>query len=465
LPAPLETQKPFRPYGHALTVMLSKDPEILFEGPAGTGKSRAVLEKINLVAHRYPGMRGLICRKTRKSITQSVQVTFETKVLTSQPPVRLHRQDQEYRYPNGSRIVVAGMNDPEKIKSTEYDFIYVNEGTEVSQDEYEILTTRNRNGVMPYQQIIVDANPDAPKHWLNLRADTSAMVRLLSKHEDNPSITEAYLSKLDQLTGVRYKRLRLGLWVAAEGMVYENWDHDQHVVKSNFHIPRAWKRWIAVDFGYTNPFVSQWWAQDPESGALYLYREIYHTKRLVQDHAHDMFELSLQEKIEAVITDHDAEDRATLSAHWHARHQCPGDGLSHVSTTAADKDVSTGLEMVNARISANSLFIVRDSLVELDHELKEAGLPTDTVSEIEGYVWDTTVNEKLGIIHKEHPQKRNDHGMDAMRYLVKHIDTGVAAAWAALLGNKNKNTISLGNSNSQKLTELDAWRKMFGHRG
>jgi predicted transcriptional regulator len=39
-----------------------------------------------------------------------------------------------------------------------------------------------------------------------------------------------------------------------------------------------------VDFGYTNPFVMQWWAEDPD-GRLYLYREIYRTRRLVEDHA------------------------------------------------------------------------------------------------------------------------------------------------------------------------------------
>lgn len=460
MPSPLATQKPYQPFGASLELMRSKAPEILMEGPAGTGKSRAALEKINICAHNYPGCRILICRKTRKSITQSVQVTFESKVLTSVPPIRLHKGDQQYKYPNGSVIIITGLNDPEKIKSSEYDLIYLNEGTEASLDEYEILTSRNRNGVIPYQQIIVDANPDAPKHWLNLRADRGSMVRLLSKHEDNPSITPEYLSKLDQLTGVRYKRLRLGLWVAAEGMVYEHWDHSEHVVEP-FYIPKNWKRWCSVDFGHTNPFVCQWWAQNPQDGSLYMYREIYHSKRLVQDHAHDMYVLSLNEKLEAIISDHDAEDRATLSAHWHAPHQCPGDGLSHISTTAADKDVPTGLEMCSARIRNKGLFIVRDSLVQLDHELKDAGLPTDTLSEIEGYVWDTTISEKLGIIHKEHPQKRNDHGMDAMRYLVKHIDTGTAQAWATLFQNRQRITVS---HNPDKLTEMDAWRAMFKRR-
>ena len=30
----------------------------------------------------------------------------------------------------------------------------------------------------------------------------------------------------------------------------------------------------SVDFGFTNPIVIQWWAEDPD-GRLYLYRELY----------------------------------------------------------------------------------------------------------------------------------------------------------------------------------------------
>lgn len=456
---PMATQKPFRPYGVALDLMLSREPEILIEGPAGTGKSRVALEKLHLVAQNYPGMRGLIARKTRKSITQSTKVTFESKVLTEHERPHFHGMDQEYRYSNGSRIIVAGLNDPERIKSSEYDFIYVNEGTEATAEEYEILTTRNRNGVMPYQQIVVDANPDAPKHWLNQRAERGAMLRLLSKHEDNPSITPEYLAKLDLLTGVRYKRLRLGLWVAAEGMVFEEWDHSRHVIPP-FAIPAKWRRFISVDFGYTNPFVAQWWAQNPFDGSLVMYREIYHTKRMVQDHAHQMFALSSRESIESVITDHDAEDRATLEAHWHRSDECGAkyNSQSSIPTTAADKEVSTGIEAVKARLLVDGVAVMADCLVELDEDLKDSGRPTCTVDEVDGYIWKEQDSEKLGLIHHEEPLKKDDHGMDSLRYLVKHVDSGRAEAWSSLF--KNPSTIHV-TSNDETSDNIEAWQRMF----
>jgi hypothetical protein len=104
-----------------------------------------------------------------------------------------------------------------------------------------------------------------------------------SRHEDNPTVTESYLETLQALTGVRYQRLYLGKWVAAEGIVYEEWDRKLHML-DRFEIPRNWPRYWAIDFGFTNPFVWQAWATDPD-GRLIRYKEIYMSQRLVEDQA------------------------------------------------------------------------------------------------------------------------------------------------------------------------------------
>jgi hypothetical protein len=70
--------------------------------------------------------------------------------------------------------------------------------------------------------------------------------------------------------------------VQAEGVVYDGWDR-VHLI-DRFDIPPDWRRIRSIDFGYTNPFVCQWWAIDGD-GRMYLYREIYHTKRTVKVHA------------------------------------------------------------------------------------------------------------------------------------------------------------------------------------
>ena len=77
----------YRPHGAALQLFYNREPEVLLSGPAGTGKSRALLEKVYLCAQKYPRMRALIVRKTRASLTESGLVTFEEKVLPIGSPV------------------------------------------------------------------------------------------------------------------------------------------------------------------------------------------------------------------------------------------------------------------------------------------------------------------------------------------------------------------------------------------
>ena len=268
-----EREKYYRPLGAARELMRATAREVLLAGPAGTGKSRACLEKLNLVCMQLP-VRCAIVRKTRKSITQSAMVTFESKVLPQPSAVLFHTGDQEYRYPSGARIVVGGLDDAEKIGSTEFDIVYVQEATELDEEDWGMLLRGLRNGVLPYQQIIADCNPGPPDHWLKRRCDAGTTVLLESRHEDNPAVTPEYLNALDSLTGWQYKRLRLGLWVAAEGMYFTEWDPNVHIVP-DFRIPEDWPRWLAVDYGFAAPFCCLWFAREPETRAIFVYREIY----------------------------------------------------------------------------------------------------------------------------------------------------------------------------------------------
>jgi len=320
---------------------------------------------------------------------------------------------QSYVYPNGSALVLGGMDRASKVMSSEYDLIAAFEARELTENDWESLLTRLRNGKMPYQQAIADTNPDAPAHWLNRRAESGAMTRLISRHEDNPTLTPEYLARLKHLTGVRNLRLSRGLWAAAEGIVYEDWDPNVHMA-DRFQIPADWRRVRSIDFGYTNPFVCQWWAIDNDQ-RMYMYRQTYATRRLVQDHAEQIAELSRHESIEATITDHDAEGRATLERY----------GLI---TQPADKAVTAGIQAVADRLRTaddgkQRLFLLRDSLVQSDAALIESRLPYATEQEFDSYVWSEAPTRRGG----EMPVKLNDHGMDAMRYAVAYVD-GLASA-------------------------------------
>jgi len=359
----------YAPRGSAVALFARRDPEVLVSGPAGTGKSRACLEKLHLMCILNPGMRGLIVRKTLASLGSTALVTWRQYVAVEAFESGLvefyggsPQEPPQYRYSNGSVIVIGGMDKATRVMSAEFDAVYVQEATELTETDWEALTSRLRNWHVSFQQIIADCNPAQPTHWLKARCDRGTTTLLESRHEENPQLFDDsgeltdrgrdYIAKLDNLTGVRKLRLRSGLWVAAEGIIYEQWDPYLHLVDS-FPIPPEWPRWWAVDFGYVRPFVLQRWAEDPD-GRLYLYSEVYHTRRLVEDHARDVLAQVcpgapagsepgtqgkwVEPKPRAIICDHDAEDRATLERHL---------GLS---TVAAHKSVSDGIQAVQSRL-------------------------------------------------------------------------------------------------------------------
>lgn len=432
---PEATGTTYEPIGGARELFFALEPEVLIEGPAGTGKSLGCLKKLHRNAIKYPGSRQLILRKTRTSLTQSALVTFDRHVIVPGGRVRFHSTLQAYQYPNGSLIAVGGLDKDSKIMSSEWDTIYVQEATELAESEFEAATTRLRNGVIPHQQLLADCNPSFPRHWLNQRCIAGKTRRIYSRHEDNPRYFdrrthswtpegERYLAKLQQLTGVRYKRLFSGQWVAAEGQVYEGWDPAIHVI-DRFEVDPAWRRIWVVDFGFVNPFVWQDWAIDPD-GRLFRVHEIYMTRALVEDHAVTIRAIAKERKLpkpSAVICDHDAEDRATLERYLKIR------------TIAAVKDVSNGIQAVESRLRVQPdgrprLFFMRDALVERDRELVEASKPTSTEEEFEGYVW---AKSPAGAI-KEAPAKEDDHGMDATRYGVAYLDLRKAAPRVSAIG-------------------------------
>jgi PBSX family phage terminase large subunit len=425
-------QKPYTPHGAIEAMFYDRSPEVIVSGPADTGKSRGILERMYLLACKFHRSRMLMTRKTRASLTESAMVTFERYVVPDRSPVLqgADRQNRHsYKFPNGSEIVTGGLGDDKektRIMSTEYDLIYVQEAREISESEWEELSTRcsGRAGNMPFHQLIGDTNPDAASHWIKQRHSRGQLKLIEARHSDNPSMTPERLAVLDALTGVRYKRLRLGLWVAAEGIIYDGWDPAVHL--GNYAIGADWDRWLSIDFGFTNPFVCQWWAHDPD-GRLYRYREIYQTQTLVEDHAHRIREFSVGEPIRGIVCDHDAEDRATLERHL--RCSCVDYPALELGTTAAKKDVSPGIQLVAARLRLAGdgqprIRYCQAARVERDSGLAERKLPTCTEEEFESYVWDKAqakINPD-GTALADVPLKLNDHGMDGTRYIVAHFD-------------------------------------------
>jgi PBSX family phage terminase large subunit len=419
----------FCPRGGAARLWRSRGHEVMLSGPSETGKTFSCLHKLDALLWKYPRARAVIVRKTLSSLYPSVLQTYRN-VLGPEPAVDFYGgQKPEWAdYPNGSRVYFAGMDNPQKALSSERDFIYVNQAEELSLNDWETLTTRctGRAANAPYSQIFGDCNPGPPAHWIRHRPSLEFFE---SRHEDNPTlfdeageITERgtrTLEILDRLTGVRKARLRFGKWVQAEGVIYEGWDANVHHIDP-FPIPPGWRRIRSVDFGHTNPFVCLWVAIDGD-GRMYVYRQIYHTKRTVKVHSGDINRLSSGETFDFTVADHDAGERATLQENG-------------ITTVAAIKDVLPGIEAVQERLKEAEdgrprLFVLRGSLAERDKALAEVRRPCSLADEMDVYVWKKTAD---GAPAKDAPAKENDHAQDALRYAVMAVDRGVPG-WGTMV--------------------------------
>lgn len=435
-------------------------PEILLEGPAGTGKSFPILCMLVALCEKYDGMRVLITRQTRVSMTESVLATLENRVLPPNHPAHGSRPmrgtRQKYTFPNGSEIIVIGLDRPTRTYSMEFDVIYVEEAIEIALDTWELLQRSLRNGVFPQPFIIGATNPDDEMHWLNVRADAKRedgrpqMLRLRSRHEDNPYLDDnpgGYLDRLRALTGVRRARLYEGRWVSSTGQVWPAFRRHTHVVPIwtgdkapvlKDYVQRAKNIVGSLDWGFHAPGVLQLWAEYGERS--YCFFEVYQAGRRDAWWAKIVAAAAAAFDVSYFVAD-PSEPGTIDECNKHLRRIG-----SRAAVRRADNDRKRGIGITRDYIAAESL-LFGDSAIHaralLEHQQKQGrshsiigevlGLkgedalsdgpqpqllfdrkPHKTIDEIPAYVYP---QDKEGKAIKDLPDPACvDHGCDATRY-------------------------------------------------
>ena len=384
---------------------------LLMDGGSGSGKSRLAAEKIHGYCLKYAGATGVVGRKDRASAAKSVVPMLRYTVQSGTNWGTYKSSDQLFEYNNGSLIYVVGLKDKgqlEALKSIrgkhgDPDIVWFEEANGLSLADHETISTRLRGSVAPWQQLIYTTNPDSPKHWINkVLIEGGEATRYASLPTDNPYNPEQYIKILDNLTGIRKQKYRFGLWVMAEGVIYKEYDSSRHLIDLyTLNIDENGRFIVGIDFGYTNPFSASLWYVDND-GRLFQIGQVYHARRTVSEHVPTIRNMIKDYPIEAWITDHDAEDRATLEREM------------GIITTPAYKSVKDGIEAVKQRYKDDRLFHCRGSLIDEDYNLRDKKLPTCTYEEVPGYHWSTKKQDT--------PVKENDHGCDEMRYVTAYLD-------------------------------------------
>jgi len=386
----------YSPKGGNRSIMSAHEGEVMLAGPSETGKTLAWCWKLHLLCIKYPGMQGAIVRKTKESMYGSVLQTFDKVIAGSKVVAYGNKKVERYIYPNGSVLWVGGMDHPSRILSSERDIIYVNQAEELTEDEWETLTTRTtgRGAIIPHPQLGGDCNPGPAQHWILRRSKAGSLRFLTTTHNDNPtlfntdgSLTEQgtrTMTRLDALTGVRYQRLRKGMWVTAEGAVYDMFDRNIHVKERWVGEMVNW--YLALDDGFTNPAVILLVGEDSD-GRWHIFREFYKSG-YVQD------------------------DVAEVAREWAEKIS-----LSYAAVDAAAPGLVAALKKKGVS-AVGSKGKVLPGIRDIQNKLKtqEDGKPrltvsaecVETINEFESYIW---------MKNKDEPVDAFNHSMGALRYL------------------------------------------------
>jgi len=181
-----------------------------------------------------------------------------------------------------------------------------------------------------------------------------------------------------------FERRYLGKWTKLEGLVYEDFDEDLHVVEP-FVIPDNWLKFAGLDFGHNNPNALTAIAQDTETNTFYLYYEFYRNETLLKT----LSEVIKQQNLSYVLAD---TQSAQLISELQKFYGC-------TNVKPAEKTIDIGIERIRTLLAEGRLKIFKNCV--------------HTIDEIKEYHY-RPATELYG--ESEKPVGKKNHAMDALRY-------------------------------------------------
>lgn len=269
---------------------------VAFGGARGGGKSWAVRAKAKLLCITHAGIRCLIVRRTYPELMNNhvIQLRGELRDIA-----KYNDTEKRFNFINGSVLdfaYCAKDADLDRLQGVEYDVIFLDEATQLSEFQMKALTACVR-GVNEFpKRVYYTCNPGGLGHGYIKRLfidrhfeegerpeDYSFTQSLVT---DNEALMEAQPDYIKQLEALPYKLRQAWLygdWNVFEGQFFEELvltppnpdDPDKycHVIEP-FEPPKEWTYFRSFDFGYAKPFSAGWWACDFD-GRLYRIAELY----------------------------------------------------------------------------------------------------------------------------------------------------------------------------------------------
>lgn len=299
----------------------------------------------------------------------------------------------EFKFDKSNRFQLFGVlvccfghskiNDLGRIRGMTAWGAYINEATVANEMVFDEIKSRCS---APGARLLMDTNPDRPSHWLKQdyidKADQKTIAQFHWKLTDNTFLDQRYIDSIKQSTpsGVFYNRDIEGQWVAAEGIVYPDFNRSIHYITCD-DVPEIMKFWAGMDFGWEHPGAVCLFGESA-NGNVYLLKEYSSQHRNIDDW---IAIINRIQKYTGRMTVYCDSARPDLINDI----QCAG-----IDAVNARKDVIAGIGEVATMFKQERLFVVRENVDLFDKE-------------IDTYCWKDGADA---------PEKVNDDVMDAMRY-------------------------------------------------
>lgn len=260
-------------------------------------------------------------------------------------------------------------------------------------------------------------NPNSPHHWfkedfINKR-DELGYLYLHFTMDDNPTLTEEIKDRYKKMyVGVFYKRFILGLWVTAEGLIYNMFDEDLHKIDDPPGVHECDKIFLTCDYGDNANVIL---LVGRKGGVYYILDEFYYSGA---KEGISMTDTQLADQVELMLEKHKITIRPTFILDTNAvSFKTELTNRRKVFVKSPKKnDVIDGIRQVQTHIYKGLI--------------KVASWCKETLKEFSVYGW----NKKKAAVGIDEPIKEHDHAMDCIRYLIATLTapieaiTGVARA-------------------------------------
>jgi phage terminase large subunit len=249
---------------------------VVNRGGAGSGKSHAVMQLLIYKMLTERNKQILVVRKSLPFLRVSVLLLLY-KILDGfkiRSRVREHKVDLNFFF--GSNLLHLGsIDDPEKIKSTEWNYIWMEEATEFTYEEYQLIRSRLRAPSEDGQRnrMYLSFNPIDEFHWIKdklLIDHADEVEEIHSTYKDNPFLIEEnkdFLQKSIDYDPNFYRVYALGMWGKLENIVYGVWDTCNSLPPEGTVV-------YGLDFGYN--------AESALTKCVVIDRDVYEQELLYQ---------------------------------------------------------------------------------------------------------------------------------------------------------------------------------------